>query len=137
LLGFLRGAVVDAAALRLFVMAVAGWWAEQQQASVAYLVQENRILRIGLRGRIRLTDKERRRLAVHGHRLGRRGLGQIATIVTSALRDETERMASTAVDVECHAGYSGEETPRRFHLGERQVEIAEVVCATRLPSIVC
>jgi hypothetical protein len=50
---------------------------------------------------------------------------------------ETERMASTAVDVECHAGYSGEETPRRFHLGERQVEIAEVVCATRLPSIVC
>jgi len=50
---------------------------------------------------------------------------------------ETERMASTAVDVECYAGYSGEETPRRFHLGERQVEIAEVVCATRLPSIVC
>jgi hypothetical protein len=69
--------------------------------------------------------------------LGRRGLGQIATIVTSALRDETERMASTAVGVECRAGYSGEETPRRFHLGERQVEIAEVVCATRLPSIVC
>jgi len=63
--------------------------------------------------------------------------GQIATIVTSALRDETARMASTAVDVECYAGYSGEETPRRFHLGERQVEIAEVVCATRLPSIVC
>jgi hypothetical protein len=49
---------------------------------------------------------------------------------------ETERMASTAVDVECHAGYSGDETPRRFHLGERQAEIAEVVCATRLPSIV-
>jgi hypothetical protein len=137
LLGFLRGAVVDVAALRLFVMAVAGWWAEQRQASVAYLVEENRILRIALHGRIRLTDKERRRLAVHGHRLGRRGLGPIATIVTSALRDETERMASTAVDVEWHAGYSGEETPRRFHLGERQVEIAEVVCATRLPSIVC
>ena len=32
-----------------------------------------------------------------------------------------------AVDVECHAGYRGEETPRRFRLGERQVEIAEVV----------
>jgi hypothetical protein len=28
-------------------MAVAGWWAEQRQASVAYLVEENRILRIG------------------------------------------------------------------------------------------
>jgi hypothetical protein len=31
------------------------------------------------------------------------------------------------VDVECHAGYRGEETPRRFRLGERQIEIAEVV----------
>jgi hypothetical protein len=31
------------------------------------------------------------------------------------------------VDVECHAGYRGEETPRRFRLAERQVEIAEVV----------
>lgn len=33
----------------------------------------------------------------------------------------------SVVDVECHAGYRGEETPRRFRLGERQVEIAEVV----------
>ena len=32
-----------------------------------------------------------------------------------------------AVDVECHAGYRGEETPRRFRFGERQVEIAEVI----------
>lgn len=32
-----------------------------------------------------------------------------------------------AVDVECHAGYRGAEMPRRFRLGERQVEIAEVV----------
>jgi hypothetical protein len=31
------------------------------------------------------------------------------------------------VDVECHAGYRGEETPRRFRLGERQIEIAAVV----------
>ena len=31
------------------------------------------------------------------------------------------------VDVECYAGYRGEETPRRFRLGERDVEIAEVV----------
>jgi transposase len=32
--------------------------------------------------RLRLTDDERRRLAVHGHRLGRRALGDFATIVT-------------------------------------------------------
>ena len=31
------------------------------------------------------------------------------------------------VDVECYAGYRGEETPRRFCLGERQVEVVEVV----------
>jgi hypothetical protein len=38
-----------------------------------------------------------------------------------------EAPAFPLVDVECHAGYRGEETPRRFQLGERQVEIAEVV----------
>src|SRR5436190_6076578 len=75
-------AVVDVAAVRLFVMAVAGWWADQRQASVAYLVEENRILRAHLRSRIRLTDDERRRLASYGHRLGRRRLGEVATIVT-------------------------------------------------------
>src|SRR6267142_6044723 len=48
---------------------------------MAYLIEENRILRGHVRGRIRLTD-ERRRLAVHGHRLGRRRLRDIATIVT-------------------------------------------------------
>ncbi len=63
-------------------MALAGWWAGQRQSSVAYLIEENRILRTRLRGRICLTDDERRRLAVHGHPLGRRRLGQVATIVT-------------------------------------------------------
>src|SRR5579864_2306139 len=63
-------------------MAVAGWWADQRQAAVAYLIEENRILRGHVRGRIRLTDDERRRLAVHGHRLGRRRLRQVATIGT-------------------------------------------------------
>ncbi len=30
------------------------------------------------------------------------------------------------VRVDCYAGYKGEETPRRFHLSERVVEIVEV-----------
>lgn len=38
-----------------------------------------------------------------------------------------EAPAFPEVDVECHAGYRGEETPRWFRLGDRQVEIAEVV----------
>jgi len=29
--------------------------------------------------------------------------------------------------VECYAGHKGEETPRRFLIGERTVEVAEVV----------
>ena len=32
-----------------------------------------------------------------------------------------------AVEVECYAGHRGEETPRRFHLGERTIEVAEVL----------
>ncbi len=31
------------------------------------------------------------------------------------------------IRVECHAGYRGEETPRRFWLGEREVEVIEVL----------
>ena len=31
------------------------------------------------------------------------------------------------VRVECHSGYRGEETPRRFELGARRVEIVEVL----------
>jgi hypothetical protein len=29
--------------------------------------------------------------------------------------------------VECHAGYRGDETPRRFHLEERAIEIVDVL----------
>lgn len=32
-----------------------------------------------------------------------------------------------AVRVECYAGYRGEETPRRFYLKERRVEVAEII----------
>ena len=32
-----------------------------------------------------------------------------------------------AVDVECYAGYRGEETPRRFGLAEAKIEMAEIV----------
>ena len=66
----------------MLVAALAGWLDQRQQDAVAYLIEENRILRGHVRGRIRLTDEERRRLARHGQRLGRRRLGEVATIVT-------------------------------------------------------
>jgi hypothetical protein len=31
------------------------------------------------------------------------------------------------IRVECYAGYRGEETPRKFYLGERMVEVVEVL----------
>ena len=66
----------------MLMAALVGWLDQRQQAAVAYLIEENRILRRHVRGRIRLTDEERRRLATRGHRLGRRRLGEVATIVT-------------------------------------------------------
>ena len=71
------------AALRLFVITVVGGWADQRQETVAYLIEENRILRRQLRGRrLQLTDDDRRRLAGRAYRLGRQRLREIATIVT-------------------------------------------------------
>lgn len=37
------------------------------------------------------------------------------------------------VGVECYAGHRGEQTPRRFRLGDRQVEVVEVVDAWLAP----
>ena len=72
----------DAISVRLLLAALVGWLDRRQQDAVAYLIEENRILRGHVRGRIRLTDDERRRLVVQGHRLGRRRLRDVATIVT-------------------------------------------------------
>jgi transposase len=66
----------------MLLAALVGWLDQRQQDAVAYLIEENRLLHEHVRGRIRLTDAERRRLAAHGHRLGRRRLGEVATIVT-------------------------------------------------------
>src|SRR5215831_13521714 len=56
---------------------------QHQQHAIAYLVEENRVLReqIGHR-RMRFTDDQRRRLAAKGKILGWKRLSQIATIVT-------------------------------------------------------
>src|ERR687887_185681 len=46
-----------------------------------YLVTENRILRHQLKGRLRLSDGERRTLAEIGQRLGKQALAEVARIV--------------------------------------------------------
>jgi hypothetical protein len=45
-----------------------------------YLAVENRILKIQLQGRVKLSDAERATLAEIGHRLGRKALDEVATI---------------------------------------------------------
>jgi hypothetical protein len=37
------------------------------------------------------------------------------------------------VTVECYAGYRGEETPRAFTIGERRIEVSEVLDAWLAP----
>ena len=46
-----------------------------------YLVTENQILRDQLKGRLRLTDGERKTLAETGKRLGKKALEEVASIV--------------------------------------------------------
>jgi hypothetical protein len=45
-----------------------------------YLVTENRILKAQLKGRLKLSDTERATLGEIGYRLGRRTLGEVATV---------------------------------------------------------
>ena len=69
--------------LAFVVLLFAGWVNRQQQAVIDDLLEENRVLRTanGPR-RLRLTDDQRRRLAVKGKVLARRRLAGVAGIVT-------------------------------------------------------
>ena len=61
--------------LAFVLLLFAGWVNRQQQAVIDYLLEENRVLRAAHgRGRLCLTDDQRRRLAVKGKVLGRRRL---------------------------------------------------------------
>src|SRR5215472_11451321 len=64
--------------------ALTGWLNRRERDAIAYLIEENRLLRRQLGGRrLRLTDDDRRRLPVRAYRLGREVLRVVATIVTS------------------------------------------------------
>ena len=68
---------------QILVAAFAGWIGRQQDAVIEYLREENRVLKQQLgRKRLRLTDAQRRRLAVRGKAIGRRALSEFVSIVT-------------------------------------------------------
>jgi len=69
--------------LHFLVALVAGWVNRHQLEAIEYLQSENRLLRERLGpGRLRFSDAERRRLARAAHKVGRKGLMAIETIVT-------------------------------------------------------
>jgi putative transposase len=67
----------------MLLRVLTGWLERREREALAYLIEENRLLRRQLGGRrLCLTDDDRRRLAVRAFRVGRRALREIATIVT-------------------------------------------------------
>ena len=88
-------------AVRFLILTAAGWVNRHQEDVIDYLREENRVLREQLGPRpLRLTDAQRRRLAVRGQKLGRRILAQVAGIVTPdtilrTITRETIRAATT------------------------------------------
>ncbi len=67
--------------LRFLVFMMAGWMNRRQQDVIAYLQEENRVLREQLGGkRLRFTDDQRRRLAAKAQSIGRQRLLEFASI---------------------------------------------------------
>ena len=75
--------MIDVSVLRLLLLTITGWLDRREREALAYLIEENRLLRkhVGER-RLRFTDDDRRRLAMRAHRVGRKALRDLATIVT-------------------------------------------------------
>ncbi len=77
--------MIETIHLQFLLATFAGWIGKKQTAVIAYLIEENRVLKEQLESggkRLRFTDNQRRRLAAKGKPLGRKVLRQIATIVT-------------------------------------------------------
>ena len=64
-------------------VALAGWLNQQQHDIIDYLREENKVLREQLGNRrLRLSDEQRRRLAVRARKLGHKVLAEVASTVT-------------------------------------------------------
>ena len=62
---------------QILVTALAGWISRHQDAVIEYIREENRVLKQQLgRRRLRLTDDQRRRLAVRGKAIRRQALSE-------------------------------------------------------------
>lgn len=107
--------------LHLLVTFVVSWLQHEQHEIIAYLREENRVLKAQLRTqRARLTDDDRRRLAALGARLGRRsdaGRDDCHTRHDSALASAADRACSIL--------------PRRTR--NRLVELSDITTSGKRP----
>jgi transposase InsO family protein len=77
--------MIEPIQFQLLLATFAAWVGRQQSHVIAYLIEENRVLKEQLESggrRLRFTNDQRRRLAAKGKPLGRKALRQMATIVT-------------------------------------------------------
>ena len=75
--------MIDSAAVQMVLIALTGWLDRRERQAIAYLIEENRLLRRQLGGRrLHLTDNDRRRLAARAYQIGRAALREVATIAT-------------------------------------------------------
>ena len=76
---------MTATSFNFLLMTVCGWVNRRQRAAIDYLREENRVLREQLGPkRLKLTDAQRRRLALKGKALTRELLDELYSIVTPA-----------------------------------------------------
>src|SRR5262249_40905485 len=87
-----RGGRMDWARILAYVT---GTVDQELLARIEYLAAENRILKAQLKGRLKLSDAERATLADIGHRLGRKGLAQAATVARRIARHSWVNSSST------------------------------------------
>ncbi len=111
--------------LQFLVFTMAGWLNLHQQDLIDYLREENRILREQLgSGRLRLTDAQRRRLAVRGKVLGSKALGEVAGIVTpDTILRWYRRLIAKKYDGSAHRGRGRPTTAKQ--ITELVVRMAE------------
>ena len=73
----------DLSAFQVVFTLLTNWLNRQERDVLRYLLEENRVPRRQLSGRrLRLTDDDRRRLAVRVYRVGRGRQREFATVVT-------------------------------------------------------
>jgi hypothetical protein len=95
--------------LHVLIAMIAGWVQRHQQQVIAYLQEENRVLKAQRGGRrLRLTDTERRRLAALAHPLGRKRLKEMATLATpDTLMRWYHRLIAQKFDGSTHRAHLG------------------------------